>query len=38
MNSYNIDNYVFLQEPVDVWNTIYDEQGNTILETFYRDQ
>lgn len=32
------DKVIFLQEPVDVWNTIYDEKGNTILENFYRDQ
>ena len=28
---------IFLQEPVDVWNTIKDENG-TILEQFYKDQ
>ena len=25
----------FLQEPVDVWNTIRDKQGNTMLSKFY---
>ncbi len=29
---------IFLQEPVDVWNTIKDENGVTILEKFYADQ
>lgn len=27
--------YCFLQEPVDIWNTIKDEQNVTILERFY---
>jgi deoxyadenosine/deoxycytidine kinase len=27
----------FLQEPLDIWNTIKDEQGTTILEKFYQD-
>ena len=31
------DKVVFLQEPVDVWNTIRDDNG-TILEHFYKDQ
>jgi len=29
---------LFLQEPVDVWNTIKDENGVTILENFYKNQ
>jgi|TARA_B100000795_G_scaffold262659_1_gene240821 deoxycitidine kinase/deoxyguanosine kinase len=29
---------IFLQEPVDEWNTIMDENGITILENFYKDQ
>jgi len=35
---YNTEKFVFLQEPVDVWNTIKDEIGTTILERFYADQ
>lgn len=35
---YNTDDYVFLQEPVDVWNTIKNENDKTILECFYADQ
>jgi len=27
----------FLQEPVDIWNTIKDENGTTILEKFYEN-
>jgi deoxyadenosine/deoxycytidine kinase len=30
--------YVFLQEPVDDWNSIMDKDGTTILENFYKDQ
>ena len=29
---------IFLQEPVDVWETIKDREGTTILEKFYKDQ
>ena len=28
----------FLEEPVNVWNTIKDRDGKTILECFYQDQ
>ena len=28
----------FLQEPVDIWETIKDEQGTSILEKYYADQ
>ena len=28
----------FVQEPVDVWNTIKDSQGKTILEKYYANQ
>ena len=28
----------FIQEPVDVWNTIKDSSGETILEKYYADQ
>ena len=31
-------NYVFVQEPVDIWNTITDRDGEPILTKFYRDQ
>ena len=31
-------NYVFVQEPVDTWNTIMDKEGEPILTKFYRDQ
>ena len=35
----NHDNrFIFLQEPVDDWNTIKAEDGTTILEKFYGDQ
>jgi deoxyguanosine kinase len=31
-------NIVFLQEPVDMWETIKDSEGNTMLQKFYGDQ
>jgi len=31
-------NICFLQEPVDLWNTIKDENDVTILENYYKDQ
>lgn len=31
-------NYVFVQEPVDIWSTICDKEGEPILTKFYRDQ
>jgi len=31
-------NFVYIQEPVDVWNTITDNDNNTILSLFYNDQ
>jgi deoxyadenosine/deoxycytidine kinase len=33
----NNTNILFLQEPVDIWNEIQDEEGITILEKFYND-
>ena len=27
----------FLQEPVDMWNTITNESGKTVIECFYAD-
>ena len=32
------DDIFFLQEPVDTWNTITDENGITILEKYYENQ
>lgn len=32
------DQVLFLTEPVDIWESIKDEQGNTVLEKFYKDQ
>jgi deoxyadenosine/deoxycytidine kinase len=31
-------NICFLQEPIDLWNTIRDENDVTILENYYKDQ
>ena len=31
-------NIIFVQEPVDIWNTITDVKGETILAKFYKDQ
>jgi deoxyadenosine/deoxycytidine kinase len=31
-------NICFLQEPIDLWNTIRDENDITILENYYKDQ
>ncbi len=30
-------NYVFVKEPVDLWENVQDENGKTILENFYND-
>jgi deoxyadenosine/deoxycytidine kinase len=30
--------FVFADEPIDVWNSIVDKDGETILEKFYKDQ
>lgn len=32
-----VNNICFLQEPVDIWNTIQDKEGNTMLTKFYAD-
>ena len=40
-NTYDtLDGYqiIYLQEPVDSWNTITDSDGTTIIEKFYGDQ
>jgi deoxyadenosine/deoxycytidine kinase len=34
----NSPHVVFLQEPVDEWNTVRDEEGRTMLEKFYANQ
>ena len=34
----NDKNICFLQEPIDLWNTIRDENDVTILENYYKDQ
>ena len=31
------DKICFLEEPVDIWNTIIDKDGITILENYYKD-
>ena len=31
------DDILFLEEPVDIWNTIQDKNGKTILQYFYKD-
>jgi len=33
-----LQNVVYLEEPVKVWETIKDKNGETILEKFYKDQ
>ena len=35
---YNSNDIIFLKEPVDEWENIKDENGNTILQKFYADQ
>ena len=34
----NDKEFIFLPEPVDEWETIKDEENNTILQKFYADQ
>ena len=39
--SINLNNNLkisFLQEPVDIWNTITDNEGTTVIEHFYSNQ
>lgn len=31
-------NICFLQEPIDIWNTIKDKNGKTMIECYYADQ
>lgn len=33
----NDSEVIILDEPINIWNTICDEQGNTILSNFYTD-
>lgn len=33
----NNADFHFLQEPIDIWNTIKDENGTTVLEKFYSE-
>ena len=33
----NNEKVCFLQEPVDIWNTIKDKDGNTMIAKFYAD-
>ena len=32
------DDIIFIQEPVDSWNSVVDENGVTILSNYYKDQ
>ena len=32
------DEICFLDEPVDIWNTIVDKDGKNIIENYYKDQ
>ena len=32
------ENICFLQEPVNIWNTIRDKENKTILENYYENQ
>ena len=34
---YKDKNYVFIKEPVDLWEYVQDEDGLTIIENFYKD-
>lgn len=36
--NYKQDNIIYLQEPIDEWNKIKDDEGKTILEKFYENQ
>ena len=37
-NIKNVENIYFLQEPVDEWNNIQDNDGKNIIEKYYSDQ
>ena len=34
----NIENVIFIDEPVDQWNEIKDKEGKTIIEKYYEDK
>ncbi len=34
----NFPNYCFVDEPVAIWNSIIDENGKSLLETYYHDR
>ena len=38
INNIHPNKIIFLKEPVDIWESIKDENGRTILEKFYKDQ
>ena len=38
LSAENIPQIIFLQEPVDEWENIKDEEGNTMIQKFYGDQ
>lgn len=33
----NMERICFLEEPVEIWNTIMDKEGITMLENYYKD-
>ena len=38
LSAENVPQIIFLQEPVDEWENIKDEEGNTMIQKFYGDQ
>jgi deoxyadenosine/deoxycytidine kinase len=38
LSAENVPQIIFLQEPVDEWENIKDEDGNTMIQKFYDDQ
>jgi deoxyadenosine/deoxycytidine kinase len=38
LSAENVPQIIFLQEPVDEWENIKDEHGNTMIQKFYGDQ
>jgi deoxyadenosine/deoxycytidine kinase len=38
LSAENVPQIIFLQEPVDEWENIKDEDGNTMIQKFYGDQ
>ena len=37
-NNKGRNDILFIQEPVDIWNSVVDENGVTILSNYYKDQ